>query len=264
MPLDTEQTNFLRSLDKSHIHGRNILAKADKPNIETFYMPYVEFVQSLSDNLEDAVCALNNYKDFVSEHNSFTSQSKFAPTIIEEFICQILKMKFGNHDLLYGNVKAYSSLYFSYSGAEDFKNAIELRVNEKNQDVGIYKKEVLTTTDGLARTICVPLVCIECKTYLDKTMYEGLVATAAKIKNGNPHCLFFIVAETYEVASDVDIAISQIDNIYVLRKQRRNPEQKPIQFEVVQSMMDRIEHQFTHARKPVDEMISERGYICEP
>ena len=30
-------------------------------------------------------------------------------------------------------------------------------------------------------------------------MLEGSVSTAAKIKNGNPKCLFFIVTETYEV-----------------------------------------------------------------
>ena len=219
----------------------------------------------MSGDLDDAVCALNHYKDFVREENPFKPQSKFEPTIIEEFVCHILRKEFGNHELSIGNVKAYSSLYFSYSGAQDFKNALELRVNEKDQDVGIYTEETLTTKNGVVHKIYVPMVCIECKTYLDKTMYEGTVATAAKVKNGNPHCLFFIVTETYEVFSAVEIALSQIDNIYILRKQRRKSSGSlnPIQRDVIQSMIDRIELQFTQARKPVDRMISERGFILE-
>ena len=56
---------------------------------------------------------------------------------------------------------------------------------------------------------------------LDKTMYEGSVATADKIKTGNPYCLFYLVTETYDISSDVDIQTSKIDDIYVLRKQIR-------------------------------------------
>ena len=52
-------------------------------------------------------------------------------------------------------------------------------------------------------------------------LLEGSVSTAAKIKNGNPKCLFFIVTETYDVGDAVDIETSQIDNIYILRKQKR-------------------------------------------
>ena len=92
-------------------------------------------------------------------------------------------------------------------------------------------------------------------------MYEGSVATAAKIKNGNPHCLFFIVTETYDVKSDVEITTSQIDNIYVLRKCRRRDDSRPIQADVVESLVNSIETQFTKSRQPVDQMIAEKGYL---
>lgn len=235
-------------------------SKGDKEDIERFYKPYQKFESSIGVDIAASVKALNTYKDFVKAHSKFSAQSKFAPTIIEEFLCRVLKARFGNHHLSYGSVKAYSSLYFTYSGADSFKHGIDLRVNVKDQDVGIYKEETLTTADGESHTIYIPLVCIECKTYLDKTMYEGAVATATKIKTGNPYCLFFIVTETYDVKADVEIA-SQIDNIYILRKRRRKASHQPIQSDVIQSLIDEIDVQFKQARKPVDQMISERGFI---
>ncbi|MFQ6055585.1 MAG: Bpu10I family restriction endonuclease, partial [Methanosarcinales archaeon] len=39
----------------------------------------------------------------------------------------------------------------------------------------------------------IPIVSIECKTYRDKTMFEGSVSTAEKIKKGNLYCIFLIV-----------------------------------------------------------------------
>lgn len=262
MPLSKDQRAYLQTLDKNRGHGRNMLGKANKPDIERFYAPYMAFSEAMEGGLHAAVNGLNAYKDFVSEHSEFSSQSKFAPTIIEEFLCLLLQDRFGNDVLRYGSIKAYSSLYFSYSGTEDFKQGAHLRINVKDQDVSIFKEEVITTTDGTAHKIFIPLVCIECKTYLDKTMYEGSVATAAKIKSGNPHCLFIIVTETYEIASNVDVSSSQIDNIYVLRKRRRRRD-IPIQEDVVQSLLARIERHLTDERLPVDEMIRQRGYLLE-
>ena len=209
--------------------------------------------------------ALNNYKNFVRQENPFSPQTKFEPTIIEEFICRMLKAKFGNDTLMYGSVSAYSSLYFTYLSKEAFKSGVELKINAKNQDVGIYKKETLITNDGKEHPIFIPIVCIECKTYLDKTMYEGSVATAIKIKNGNPRCLFFIVTETYDVSGDVDIDTTQIDNIYVLRQQRRkqNKPVKDISADVLQRMLYEIDRRLSTERSSVDEMITTKGYLRE-
>ena len=265
MPLGETQIAFLESIRSDCIHASNILAKVrnkDK-DICKFYDEYKKFYEaSLNGDLKKAVKALNSYKNFVSKNNTYTPQSKFEPTIIEEFICQRLRKKFGNDTLLYGNVKAYSNLYFSYSGTESFSKGVTIKLNLKDQDVSIYKEEKLTKEDGKEITLSIPIVCIECKTYLDKTMYEGSVATADKIKVGNPHCLFFLVTETYDVSSEVDIEISNIDNIYVLRKQRRSHgNQNPIYPEVFNHLLSQIEVKLSTTRLPVDEMIHRYGYI---
>ena len=162
----------------------------------------------------------------------------------------------------YGPVKAYSSMYFHYTDQESFKSNLQLKVNEKNQDVGIFKIEKLTTGDGKEYKIFVPIVCIECKTYLDKTMLEGSVSTASKIKNGNPWCLFYIVTETYDVSDKVDIETSQIDNIYVLRKCRHKKNPNKIQPDVVEHLLKSIKQHLWNKRSlTTNEMIEQYGYL---
>ena len=211
-------------------------------------------------------------EDHVKEHNIsksdnkkiFSAQSKFESTIIEEYLCRILKNKFGNDVLQYGPVQAYSSLYFSYSDKSSFKQGVEIKLNVKNQDVGIYKRERLSVNSDKNYSVFIPIVCIECKTYLDKTMYEGSVATANRIKMGNPYCTFIIVTETYDIKKEVDIETSLIDNIYVLRKQRRNEHNKnpnPIFADVIRSLLDFIRSKLDSRRKSVDELIKTIGYL---
>ena len=91
MPLLNEQREYLESLDKSHIHGKNMLSKHSEAHVELFYEPYLNLLKTISGDIFTSVQALNDYKNFVAENSLFSAQSKFAPTIIEEYICQLLK-----------------------------------------------------------------------------------------------------------------------------------------------------------------------------
>ena len=276
--LTESQVEDLSRLDKSYVHGKNILAKhKDKENkkreeLGRIYDAYKKFSDGISTDIKASVKALNNYKKFVKDSNhGYSAQSKFEPTIIEEFFCRLLRLKLGNEVLHYGPVKAYSSLYFDYSNKESFKKEIQLKINEKNQDIGIYRKEtIITKTNGKEHHISVPIVCVECKTYLDKTMLEGSVSTAAKIKNGNPKCLFFIVTETYDVDFAVDIETSQIDNIYILRKQKRKKktkdqeqEQAPndIQCDVIENLIKHVRDSFDLKAISREDRMRTHGYL---
>jgi len=68
-------------------------------------------------------------------------------------------------------------------------------LNVKNQDFSISKEVILKSKvsnneNWQENKIHVPIVSIECKTYLDKTMYEGSISTAEKIKKGIPTVFF--------------------------------------------------------------------------
>jgi hypothetical protein len=245
---------------KLFVHGSNILAKiknlksheTDKMNLLNLIVPqYCDFLKIMKQNqyynyylfpilqekiakeklLRRKINKFIEYKEFVKQKNKknnkpiFSSQSKFESTIIEEFLYHLFR-EYEKDNIKVGSVKAYSSLYFSARNYENFKNNINIKINEKDQDFAIYRtiklelkndERVLSTLD-----ISIPIVAIECKTYLDKTMLEGSVATAEKIKIGNPHCKFFIVTEAYDVNYKVDVSTSRIDNIFVLRKGKSN------------------------------------------
>lgn len=269
-----------------YIHGDNIETKlkrvksqANRRYLLQIQRRYKKFRQEIDGLKGDRTAAaikklvnsLNDYKDFVDQPkyrkekgnaNGFTSQSKLHSTVLEEFMYHLLSsipVLQGKH-LEYGPTNAYSNLYFAPADLQSFETRSGLAINTKDQDFAISKKVQLSTTLAVAdrhekRDLHIPVVSIECKTYLDKTMYEGSVATAEKIKRGNPYSLFLIVTETYEVSADVDPAYSEIDQIYVLRKQSQREERKPIQADIVEDLYRTVEQHLNASWRDVDKKI---------
>lgn len=257
MEMDVERlTAFLTPLKSQYIHASNILTKLSKrlaPDVLDFllqcgvrYKTYSENFNAA--NIERTVSAWNEYSAFVRMNNKnnkyFTSQSKFESSILEESLFRLFSDFADNSVSVTSDADAYSNLYFSPLDFTDFKKATKIKLNTKNQDFAICKQVEISVRNANDKnetpssvTTYVPIIAIECKTYLDKTMLEGSVATAEKIKNGNPYCRFCIVAERYEVDKRVDISHSRIDQIYVLKKDAKNND-ADIAFDVVQRLYD--------------------------
>jgi len=190
------------------------------------------------EDIKEKVKLLNIYKTFIDQPEfkkesgnkyGFTSQSQLHSSVIEEFMYYLFKDigKLTNKHIYWGRTQAYTNLYFAPPSIDAFEESSNIVINVKNQDFSISKEVILKSRvsnneNWQENKIYVPIVSIECKTYLDKTMYEGSVSTAEKIKRGNPYCIFLIVTETYEVSLDVDPKYSSIDQIYVLRKESRD------------------------------------------
>lgn len=66
----------------------------------------------------------------------------------------------------------------------------------------------------------IPVVAIECKTYLDKTMLEGSSRAAEDLKARNPNSLYIVIMEWIKLTSDVNLRKYKVDQIYVLRQQK--------------------------------------------
>lgn len=172
--------------------------------------------------------AINNYRKFVANENNklnYTAQSKFESTILEEFVSLLLKFslfKVGNSEKInVGQGKLYSKMSFMPSTLNDFINNDNFIVDEKDQDSSIYKS-VKISANHHEQEIKLPIVSLECKTYLDKTMLEGSVSTAEKIKQGNPYCFFAIACETYDVKFGVNLKGTALNQVFVLCKRKRN------------------------------------------
>lgn len=217
---------------------------------------------------------LNKYFDFIDQKeykNVFTSQSKFRSTILEEFMYILFndliksirdKIKDDEELLKTGSTKAYTNLYFSGKNLEEFIKNPTLGINQKDQDFAIYRPLKITIGNSKAIYTNIPIIAIENKTYIDKTMLEGSIATAEKIKSGNPYSLFIIITETYEVKLDVDPIYSKIDQIYVLRKMTKRRENKdPISHEVLIDLVEFVERHLKRDWSDVKNKLEATGKI---
>lgn len=234
----------------SLVHASNIIGKIDKAtenNLSAIQVLVSKYYEYLCNNMElhgytddiirQRVDLLNQYYTFYDNNETykynkiFKSQGKLRPTILEEFLYFLFKdylheLKVNHNDTLdilkIGSVKAYTNLYFSPFDLKNFLFDPSVSINVKDQDFAIYRKVNFVVDekerDRREYTAQIPVFAVEAKTYLDKTMLEGVIATAEKIKTGNPYTRFVVVTETYQVSTDVDPSYSKIDQIYVLRK----------------------------------------------
>jgi hypothetical protein len=180
---------------------------------------------------------LNNYKDFIEHERfrkNFNAQTKLHSTVLEEFIYYVFRLIPKIEDSMrLGSMEAYTNLFFAPKNLQALNSDCGVNIYTKDQDFAIAKTAtIVATPEGQnsekRHKIQIPVVSVECKTYVDKTMYEGSVATAERIKQGNPYSRFIIVAEFYAVSLDVDPSHSKIDQIYVLRRQTNSARKKSI------------------------------------
>ena len=124
-----------------------------------------------------------------------------------------------------GQVHAYTDLSFAPRDFSDFINRPGVYINKKNQDFAISKiVNCVFETNGKQETaqIIVPAVAIECKTFIPSTMLGQSSYEAQRLKQGNPYALYLIVAEQNALSEDVNLKNLSIDEIFILRKQKRN------------------------------------------
>lgn len=250
-------SNIITKLETASAKEREALT-AIVPNYYKYLKTMLETTGYDQKSIIKKVKCVNAYFNFIHDQgfdNTFSAQGKFRPTILEEFLFLLfkdyvadVKKKFDtDNTLTSGNVKAYSNLYFKAKNFQDFIQKPEIGINHKDQDFAIYRTFTLVVNGGNEELIQIPAVAIEAKTYIDKTMLDSIIATAEKIKSGNPHTRFIAVAERYDVSFAVDPAYSRIDQIYVLRKGVRKREWADIDPNVVWKMFSET---INHLEKP--------------
>lgn len=143
-----------------------------------------------------------------------------------------------NHDFVIG-ITVQASLQTTKPGLStvqeknsDFVEQIEIFMDENEQDENEEKpiivdsdelsnlSEKLESSNAEVHFFDIPVVAIECKTYLDKTMLEGSSRAAEELKARNPNGLYIVVMEWIKLSEDVNLRKYKVDQIYVLRKQK--------------------------------------------
>jgi len=180
-----------------------------------------------STGIKELTHLLNQYKDFLdqpvykSRTSGFSPQTFLHSSVLEEF-CALLLAPLQTQTLLSpGGKNTYVEMQFRPLDLNSFCKLPPIVVTTKDQDFA-FGKEVLIACSydqHACQTVraFVPVVCLECKTNFDKTMYTSASDTARNIKRGAPACFYCVVMEVNDLALDFSPQGSFIDQIYWLR-----------------------------------------------
>ena len=145
-----------------------------------------------------------------NQGNWITFQSKFRPTVLEEFCGYLFK------DL--PQVESLGLDFFKkgiYAGIRiDQEGNTQLETRDIDFCIGKIVKAKFADT---VYDVKIALVAIECKTYLDKTMLSGAQFTAQKLKGATPRAKVLMIAERNEVSLNEIPSETPINQIYILR-----------------------------------------------
>ena len=187
--------------------------------------------------VEKLVALVNDYKRFIELDLIFDSadnflyrqkgQLKLDNTIIEEFLPHLVMRSVRGLDaeLKAGPNATYSGISFlSTIGKPGVGGMPVLRV--KDQDFVLGRKLHLMTSfdkgfkQAKREETFIGYVCAECKTNLDKTMFQEAVATSRDLKTAIPGSLYFLICEFLDM-TPVSIRSTQIDDVLIVRKAKR-------------------------------------------
>ncbi len=217
---------------------------------------YEEVVSSL-------VSYLNDYKRYVEVDLIFDSdndflyrqkgQLKLDNTIIEEFLPILVTIVLADHaqkyELSFGPITCFSSIRFESSIKKHIPGGgIQLR--EKDHDFVVGRKLFIRTShqsdfhESTTVETHLAYIAAECKTNLDKTMFQEAAATALDVKTAVPGAKYYLLCEWLDM-TPISTSTTAIDEIIILRKARRLPSDIRGHFNTVQG---RRQHRNTFVR----------------
>lgn len=224
------------------------LPAEDKPRVEQAIVRYEEWLKKLNavrgaqqQIIAGMVSLLNDYKLYIDVDLIFDSnqdflyrqkgQLKLDNTILEEFLPILVTTALANHlqdyDLLFGPTTCFSGILFE-SGLVFSQPGGGMRIREKNQDFAISRKLFIRTShqpdfeQAVTRETHIVYVAAECKTNLDKTMFQEAAATALDVKVVVPAAKYYLLCEWLDM-TPINTSTTAIDEILILRKAKRLP-----------------------------------------
>jgi hypothetical protein len=237
-------------LEKLHaLLNNEKLPAANKPAITDAIKRYQSWIARLDEVLTvggepDSILAtmvhlLNEYRQFLDVDLIYDNpedflyrqkgQLKLDNSVIEEFLPRlmnpILVPELSGIDVAVGPMQTFSATYFTTS-LEELAADAGLKIRTKNQDFAISKRLYLQashTADfepASYQETNLAFVVAECKTNLDKTMFQEATATAHDVKMAMPGAKYYLICEWLDM-TPLSTAPTDIDEVIVLRKARR-------------------------------------------
>ncbi len=224
------------------------LSDGDRPRIEAHIQKYKDWVSALdavkgesAARIASMVELLNSYRNSVDLELIFDSkddflyrqkgQLKLDNSVIEEFLPRIVHPaivpEMAQCDVVTGPANCFLSVFFS-SSLTNLEIGGGLNVRTKDQDFAIAKRLFIQTSyspkfdnDKIeTHQTNLGYIAAECKTNLDKTMFQEACATARDTKLAVTGAKYFLLCEWLDM-SPVSTATTEIDEVIILRMAKR-------------------------------------------
>jgi hypothetical protein len=223
------------------------LPACDKPRIERAIQCYHEWIKALDavtgktsqKRLEKLVALLNEYRLWVDVELIFDSEDNFLyrqkgqlkldNSITEEFLPRLIHPsilpEIAGFDVVVGPANCFSALYFE-SSLDVTQLGGGMTIRTKAQDFAISKKLYLKAAhgpdfkDAVTKDTFIAYVVSECKTNLDKTMFQEACATAHDVKSAVSGARYYLLCEWLDM-TPVSTAATDVDEVIILRKAKR-------------------------------------------
>jgi len=190
---------------------------------------------------------LNDYKDYLEVDLIATKGSDFLKrqkgqlkldnSVLEEFLIHLVNPailnNLPNFDLETGPQTAFMSLAFRPSAISNLNEKPEVILKVKDQDFTIGKAihykfssdENFSNNKTVDGKFYLAVLAVECKINYDKTMFQECAGTAARLKQGCPIAKYYALVEYLDMQPE-DTRLTEIDNVFLLRKTKRLPFEK--------------------------------------
>lgn len=247
---------------------RNPKCIDDKPILEEAYRAYESWILGMralsstgKQKIEEMVGLLNEYKTYLEVEliakrgSAFIKrqkgQLKLDNSVLEEFFIHVVDPSIlpglPLYDLEVGPHTAFMSLSFVPPSMNDLSGKPHVVVKHKNQDFALGKTihyrfspsanfEMENTTSG---SFCLAVLAAEIKVNYDKTMFQECAGTAARLKQGCPIAKYYALVEYLDMEPE-DCRLTEIDNVFLLRKTKRLPYGKRDNYDAVRRQREQF------------------------
>jgi Bpu10I restriction endonuclease len=190
------------------------------------------------EKLAKIVQLVNEYKNYIDYDLIFMceddflyrqkGQLKLDNTVLEEFlplaVTTLLTDELDGLDLNFGPTTCFAGVYFD--GVHALEKKAGLILKQKDQDFAISRKIYVAAASNKdmegaeSQATSIAYLAAECKTNLDKTMFQEAAATSSSLKASLPSAKYFLICEWLDM-KPISTGTTAIDEILVFRKAKR-------------------------------------------
>lgn len=237
--------------DKLDAALRNPKCSDDIDLLQEAVAAYDEWIEATNvlttsgrERVDQMVALLNKYKDFlevdlIADRGSpfirrQKGQLKLDNSILEEFAIQLIHPEIisglPGFELSVGPNTAFMSLSFMPAGIESLAGPPSIVLKRKDQDFALGKViHYQFSPDGgfspsqtASGSFCLAVLAAEIKVNYDKTMFQECAGTASRLKQGCPIAKYYALVEYLDMEPE-DCRLTEIDNVFLLRRAKRLP-----------------------------------------